>query len=93
MTTTLRVRRSTLARARCQRDYLNPAFAVQANGDGYQLTYHGRPTILRSRGMLVLLSYDDRDAALKAASMLNRSNPYDRIHSRKTAAIVARMAF
>jgi len=90
--TNLRIHRSAVARARCQRDYLNPAFAVRTDGDSYQLTYHGRPTVLRSRGMLTLVSYDSREAAMKAASMLNRSNPYDSIHSRKTAAIAALMA-
>jgi hypothetical protein len=91
--TTLRNRRSTLARVIARRDYGTLAFSVASLADDHhQLHYWGRHSIRRLGVTLKLTSYSQLQEAEATIRRINRANPYDRIMTRKTASIAALMA-
>jgi len=93
MTTTLRNRRSTLARVIARRDYGTLAFRVASVSDNHhQLQYWGRHSIRRLGVTLNLSHYANLQEAEATIRRMNRANPYDRIMTRKTASIAALMA-
>jgi hypothetical protein len=102
MNTTLIQRRNIIARARDQRDYgklvytvipsMGMGFKVCGSGSaieevdsGFALARYGKP-------QPHLGYWLDRETAQIAANMYHRTNPYDRLQSRKIRAHVARMA-
>jgi hypothetical protein len=85
MTTTLRNRRFTLARARDQRDYGKLVYTVVCDAQGYALARYGKP-------QPHLGYWHDAGSAQTAATLYHRANGYDRLQSRKLRAHVARMA-
>ena len=83
--TTLAQRRNVLSRARNQRDYGKLVYTPCSDGQGFALARYGKP-------QPHLGYWLDCETAQEAANLYHRTNPYDRIHSRKINACLSKMA-